>query len=88
MLCFPTTHSLGQLKKKKIFEFWTAHFPEGRVRASSRPGLPANGNFAEERMLWSVDPNKPVCKLAGGIDPVEIKGLIWEHLKKLLRCFY
>lgn len=39
-------------------------------------------------MLWSGDPNKPICKLAGGIDPMEIKGLIGEHLKKLLRFFF
>ena len=40
------------------------------------------------RMLWSGDPNKPICKLAGGIDPVEIKGLIGEHLKKLLSLVF
>ena len=39
-------------------------------------------------MLWSGDPNKLICKLAGGIDPMEIKGLIGEHLKKLLRFFF
>lgn len=83
MLCSPPHTASTNFLRKSYLNLWLHLF-----RRAGPAGLACLQMETLPRMLWSGDPNKPICKLAGGIDPVEIKGLTGEHFKKLLSFLF